>query len=300
MVLPRSFYTVPLPDGRVLELGRRTLIMAVVNVTPDSFADGGVRWDPDVAIADAIQMAADGADIIDIGGESTRPGAPAVSADDEWQRVEPVLAGLRGRIPIPVSIDTYKASVADRALTLGATIVNDISALTYDPDLASVVAARGAAVVLMHNRGRSARMYEHATYADVAAEIVRELGERDRAARDVGIRAERIIVDPGLGFAKRAEHSMAALARLDRLAALNRPLLVGPSRKSFLQAAVGEVPPAGRIWGTAAAVAAAALWGAHIIRVHDVTAMRDVVRVADALRTAAVGRVSHPSRAPDV
>lgn len=274
--------------------------MAVVNVTPDSFADGGVRWDPDLAVADAIQMAADGADIIDIGGESTRPGAPAVSADDEWQRVEPVLAGLRGRLLIPVSIDTYKASVADRALKLGATIVNDISALTYDPDLASVVAARRAAIVLMHHRGRSARMYEYATYGDVAAEIVRELGERDRAARDAGIPGERIIVDPGLGFAKRAEQSMAALARLDQLAALNRPLLVGPSRKSFLQAAIGDVPPAGRLWGTAAAVAAAALWGAHIVRVHDVAAMRDVVRVADALRTAAVGDGPHPARAPDV
>ncbi len=274
--------------------------MAVVNVTPDSFADGGVRWDPEVAVADAIQMATDGADIIDVGGESTRPGAPAVSADDEWQRVEPVLAGLRGRIPIPVSIDTYKASVAERALSLGATIVNDISALTYEPELASVVAAGGAAVVLMHNRGRSARMYEHAVYDDVAAEIARELAERDRAARDAGIPADRIILDPGLGFAKRAQHSLAALAGLERLAALDRPLLVGPSRKSFLQAAVGDVPPAGRLGGTAAAVAAAVLWGAHIVRVHDVAAMRDVVRVADALRTTAGAPVRREAGVPDV
>jgi dihydropteroate synthase len=242
--------------------------------------------DPEVAIAEALRLEADGADLVDVGGESTRPGAAPVSADEEWRRLQPVLAGLRGRLSVPISIDTYKAEIADRALAMGATIVNDISALTYDPDLGPVVARRRAAVVLMHNRGRSSRMYEQAAYGDVAADVLRELAARDRAARDAGIAPERIIVDPGIGFAKRAEHSMAALAGLPRLAALGRPLLVGSSRKSFLQAALGEVPPAERAWGTAAAVTASVLWGAHVVRVHDLPAMRDVVRVADALGAA--------------
>ncbi len=263
--------------------------MAVINVTPDSFSDGGVRVDPEVAIGDALRMAAEGADIVDIGGESTRPGAPPLTADEEWRRVGPVLAGLRGRLAIPISIDTYKAEIAERAIELGAVIVNDISALTYDPAIASVVRTHRAAVVLMHNRGRSARMYARAEYRDVAEEVVRELAERDRAAREAGIAAERIIVDPGLGFAKRAEHSLAALVGLARLAGLGRPILVGPSRKSFLQAALGDVPPAGRLWGTAAAVTASVLWGAHVVRVHDPAAMRDVVRVADTIRSAAGG-----------
>ncbi len=292
--MSRARYTLPLPDGRTLDLGRRTLIMGVLNITPDSFSDGGERLDPDEAIAAALRMAADGADIVDVGGESTRPGAPPVSADDEWRRLEPVLAGLRGRLSVPISVDTYKAAVADRALALGATIVNDVSGLTYDPHLAAVVVARRAAVILMHTRGRSAHMYEKAAYDDVVADVVRELGERDRNAREAGIPAERIVVDPGIGFAKRAEQSMAVIAGLERLASLGRPILVGPSRKSFLDAALGPGTPASRQWGTAAAVTASVLWGAHIVRVHDVAAMRDVVRVADALR-AAVG-VSSASR----
>lgn len=288
LIVPRTQYAVPLPDGRVLDLGARTLIMAVVNVTPDSFSDGGVRMDPDAAIADALRMAADGADLVDVGGESTRPGAPPVSADEEWRRIEPVLAGLRGRLPVPISVDTYKAQVADRALALGAAIVNDVSGLTYDPGLAAVVAARQAAVILMHTRGRSAKMYEHADYQNVVDDVWRELADRDRAARAAGIVPERIILDPGLGFAKRADQSMAMLAGLSRLTSLGRPILVGPSRKSFLDTALGPVRPSDRLWGTAAAVTAAVLWGAHVIRVHDVAAMRDVVRVADALRDAAV------------
>ncbi len=273
----------PLPDGRRLDLGVRTLVMGIVNVTPDSFADAGERFDPDSAVAGALQMARDGADLIDIGGESTRPGAAPLPADEELRRVAPVLAGLRGRLDLPISIDTYKAEVAERALDLGATIVNDISALTYDPALAGVVARRRAAVILMHTRGRSDRMYNLARYDDVAGEIGRELQERLEAAEAAGIPRERIMLDPGLGFAKRAEHSFEALARLPELAALGRPLLVGPSRKSFLKATLGDVPPAARVWGTAAAVAAAVLLGAHVVRVHDVAGMRQVVRTADAL-----------------
>jgi dihydropteroate synthase len=281
---PPSPMFIRFPDDRALELGARTLVMGIVNVTPDSFVDGGMRLDPDVAIAGAVKMVEDGADLIDIGGESTRPGAPEVSTDEELRRISPVLEGLRGRVNVPVSIDTYKAAVAERALDLGAVIVNDISALTYDPDLAAVVARRRAAVVLMHNRGRSADMYAQARYTDVAGEIVRELGERVRAAEAAGIARDAIIVDPGLGFAKRAEHTFEALAQLSSLAALGRPILCGPSRKSFLRAALGDVPARERLWGSAAAVTAAVLFGAHIVRVHDVTEMVQVIRVADRLR----------------
>jgi len=255
--------------------------MGVVNVTPDSFADGGERFDPDRAIADAVQMVADGADIIDIGGESTRPGADPLPADEEWRRVGPVIEGIRARVDAPISIDTYKAVVADRALDLGAAIVNDISALTYDPAIAGVVARRGAAVVLMHNRGRSRDMYAEAVYSNVLADIARELVERAHAAEAAGIGRDRIILDPGLGFAKRAEHSLTALAGLDRLAEFGYPILSGPSRKSFLTSGLGNVPPRERVWGTAAAVTASVLLGAHIVRVHDVKEMVQVVRVAD-------------------
>ena len=277
----RPLFSIPLPNGSTLELGRRTLVMAIVNVTPDSFADGGLRFDPDVAIADALQMVADGADILDIGGESTRPGAAPLPVEEELRRVEPVLEGLRGRAAVPISIDTYKAAVAERALDLGATIVNDISALTYDPELAGVAARRKAAVILMHNRGRSREMYELATYDDPAVDVRRELHTRLQSAIASGIDAGRIILDPGFGFAKRAEHSIAVLAQLGKLAALGRPILAGPSRKSFLQASIGERQPPDRVWATAAAVAASIMHGAHIVRVHDVRPMVDVVRTTD-------------------
>jgi dihydropteroate synthase len=284
----RPTFTIPLPGNRVLELGRRTLVMAIVNVTPDSFADGGTRVDPDVAVRDALELVEQGADILDIGGESTRPGAPPLSAAEELERVLPVLEGLRGRVDVPISIDTYKAEVARRALDLGATIVNDVSALTYDPPLADVIARRGAAVVLMHNRGRSVDMYQRAIYRHVTGEVVAELRERADAAQAAGIGRERIIVDPGFGFGKRAEHTFAMLAGLPALASLGFPVLAGPSRKSFLKAAIGDVPVAERLWATAAAVTASVLFGAHIVRVHDVAAMTQVVRVADAIAAAAI------------
>ena len=258
--------------------------MAVVNVTPDSFADAGLRFDPATAVADAIRMVEAGADLLDIGGESTRPGAEAVPADEELRRVLPVLEGLRGRVDVPLSIDTYKAEVADRALELGADIVNDVSGLSYDAELAGVVARRRAAIVLMHNRGRSSEMYRLATYGDVAREVMAELGEALQRAEAGGIARDRVVVDPGLGFAKRAAHTLELLARLGELTALARPILVGPSRKSFLKAALGDVPPGARVWGTAAAVTTAVLLGAHIVRVHDVAEMVQVVKVADAIR----------------
>ena len=258
--------------------------MAIVNVTPDSFADGGERFDPDVAIADAVKMVEQGADIIDIGGESTRPGAAPMAAADELARVLPVIEGVRRHVDAPISIDTYKASVAAWAIEAGASIVNDISALTYDANLADVVRRTGVPVILMHTRGRSADMYARAVYEDVARDVRDELRARVDAAVAAGIDHSKIIVDPGLGFAKRAEHSMAALAGLPVLAELGLPILAGPSRKSFLTAGLGERAPHDRVWGTAAAVTASVLLGAHIVRVHDVAEMVDVVRVADQIR----------------
>jgi len=261
--------------------------MAIVNVTPDSFSDGGARLDPDIAVSDALRFVADGADLLDIGGESTRPGAPPVEADEEWRRIAPVLEGLRGRVSVPVSVDTSKASVAERALALGATIVNDVSGLSREPALAGVVARARAAVVLMHSRGTSSDMYSAATYTRAIDDVRAELAGCDRVARDAGIAPERIILDPGLGFAKRARHTWAVLAGMPALASLGRPLLSGPSRKSFLEAAIGDRPPRGRVFATAAAVTASVLFGAHIVRVHDVAEMVDVVRAADQLMAAA-------------
>lgn len=282
--MTRRTFRIPLPSGLVLTLGERTLVMAIVNVTPDSFSDGGQHFEPDRAIADAIHMVQDGADILDIGGESTRPGAVPLPAEEEWARVGPVLEGLRGRVSVPISIDTYKAEIAERAIALGATIVNDVTALAADPQMASTVARHGVAAVLMHHRGRSEAMYDRAVYRDVVREVRDELAARLAVAEAAGVSRDKLIIDPGFGFAKRAEQSMAALAGMPALAELGVPILSGPSRKSFLQSALGPREPADRVWGTAAAVAASIWLGAHIVRVHDVKAMVDVVRVTDALR----------------
>jgi dihydropteroate synthase len=279
----RAIFNVPLLHGQILRLGERTLVMAIINVTPDSFSDGGERRDPGVAVRDALRMVDEGADLLDIGGESTRPGAAPLDLEEEWRRVGPVLEGLRGRVKVPISIDTYKAGIARRALDTGATIVNDISAFTFDPLMSAVVAESGAAAILMHNRGRSAAMYERAQYGDVVAEVRVELGERITAAEAAGIPRSRLMIDPGLGFAKQPAQTMAMIAGLAELAALGCPVVSGPSRKSFLQAAIGERTPERRVWGTAAAVAASIWLGAHIVRVHDVAAMVDVARVTDAL-----------------
>jgi dihydropteroate synthase len=277
----RARFSLPLPNRVPLELGERTLVMGIINVTPDSFADGGARFDPERAVADGLQMVADGADILDVGGESTRPGADALPEAEELRRVLPVVERLARESVVPVSIDTYKASVAEAALARGAAIVNDISGLLYDERLGTVTAAAGAAIVLMHTRGRSRDMYKDAVYEDVIAEISGELAAAIARAAAAGIPRTSIVVDPGLGFAKKAEHTWAAIARLDRLASLGCPVLVGPSRKSYLRTAVGDRPPAERDWGTAAAVTACVLGGAHIVRVHAVREMVDVVRGAD-------------------
>ena len=259
--------------------------MGILNVTPDSFADPLSLHDPADAVAAALRMEADGADLIDVGGESTRPGADAISSDEELSRVLPVLRALHGRLKLPISIDTYKADVARAACSAGATLVNDVSGLQRDPALAQVVAESGAALILMHSRGSSKTMYAEAAYDDVVAAVIEELRDSERLAVEAGVPLERIIVDPGVGFAKRASHSYGVLARLPELAAaLDRPVLVGPSRKSFLREAVGGRPASERDWGTAAAVTAAVLGGAHIVRVHAVAEMVQVVRVAEEVR----------------
>jgi dihydropteroate synthase len=282
---PRPSYTVPLPGRPPLELGDRTVVMGILNVTPDSFADGGLYLDVDRAVARACEMVEQGAGIIDVGGESTRPGAAALPEDEELARVLPVIDRLASRgVAVPISVDTYKAAVARAAMQRGATIINDVSGLQYDPRIAAVAAETGAALILMHNRGRSKEMYREAAYEDVMGEVCAELGAAMQQAIDAGVRRESIVLDPGLGFAKRAEHTYTALADFDRLVGLDRPILSGPSRKSYLRAALGEHPADQRDWGTAAAVTASILQGAHIIRVHNVPAMRDVATVADRIR----------------
>jgi dihydropteroate synthase len=261
--------------------------MGILNITPDSFAEPSSRAAAGDAIARARQMEADGADILDIGGESTRPGSTPVDAGEELARVVPVLEELGRTLRIPISIDTYKPEVARTALSLGASIVNDVTGLQAGPALAAVAANAGAALVLMHMRGRPATMYAEAEYGDVVAEVVNELRASMAAAEAGGLSKDAIVLDPGIGFAKRAAHSYGVLARIAEIAAATeRPLLVGPSRKSFMREALGDVPPPERDWGTAAAVTAAVLSGAHILRVHAVGAMRQVVRVAEEIRRA--------------
>jgi dihydropteroate synthase len=285
IVCPRRIFTVPLAHAGALRLGDRCLVMGVLNITPDSFADTGSRLDPAAAVDAALRMEAEGADLIDVGGESTRPGAEPVAADLELARILPVLTAIRNRMRIPISIDTYKAAVARAALDAGAAIVNDVGGHGHQPELARVVAQAGAVLVLMHTRGTPKTMSSEAVYKDVVAEVTAELRQRMQSARDAGVTIDRLIVDPGLGFAKLPSHSYGVLAGLSEIAsALDRPVLVGPSRKSFLRDALGGRPAPERDWGTAAAVAAAVLGGAHIVRVHAVAEMAQVVRVAEEIR----------------
>jgi len=284
---PRRPFSVPIPGRAPLVLGPRTLVMGVINVTPDSFSDGGRALDPAQAVDIAQAMQAAGADLIDVGGESTRPGAEPVAAAQELARVMPVLKALAARIDIPISIDTYKAEVAAAALDEGAAIVNDISAFEYDSNMGRLVAARGVPVILMHTRGRPQDMYAHADYGDVVEEVIADLQRSILRAEDSGVSRTQLMVDPGIGFAKKASHSVAVLAGIERVAGLGLPVVIGPSRKSFLTSATGPLQAADRDWATTAAVTAAILGGAHIVRVHAVDNMVHVVRVADSLRFAA-------------
>jgi dihydropteroate synthase len=265
---------------------RRTYLMGVVNVTPDSFSDGGAFLDPAVAVAHGRRLVAEGADLVDVGGESTRPGAEPVPAAEERARVVPVVRALRDVATI--AVDTYKAEVAAAALAEGAEIVNDISGGTLDPALFPTVATHGAVVVVGHLRAQPKQMQAHARYTDVVREVLDELSTRVAAARAAGVARERIWIDPGLGFAKTAEHNLEILARLGEFRALGCPIVVGASRKSFVGALTGREVGA-RELGTAAANAAAVLGGANVVRVHDVAAQRDAVVVADAIAHAPRG-----------
>lgn len=258
--------------------------MGIINVTPDSFSDGGAALDPQRARDLAQAMESAGADLIDLGAESTRPGATPVGGVEELARLLPALEAIAPAVSIPISVDSYKADVALAALDCGASIVNDISAFEYDPQLGRLVAARGVPAILMHTRGRPEDMYAHASYDDVVRDVRNDLQRVVDRAIGLGVMKDRLIVDPGIGFAKRAEQSMAVLADLPALAELGLPILVGPSRKSFLTAVTGPMPVAERDWPTAAAVTAAVLGGAHIVRVHNVEKMVPVVKVAEALR----------------
>ena len=283
---PRRRFTIPLKGGRSLVLGEWTLVMGIINVTPDSFSDGGRLLDPQAAIDAGIRMVEDGADLLDVGGESTRPGAQPTPEDEEKRRILPVIEGLAARVQVPISVDTYKASTADAALSAGASLVNDVSGLRYEPDLAAVVARHGVPIVLMHTRGRSRDMYAQAVYSEVVDEVLDEVRESMAFAAGAGIPREHMLVDPGLGFAKEAPHSFEVLARLHQFAELGRPIVIGPSRKTFLtKVMVRRDGDAGaRDWATSAAVTAAVLYGAHIVRVHAVRELVEAVRVADEIR----------------
>jgi dihydropteroate synthase len=272
--------------GRVYDFSSRTHLMGILNVTPDSFSDGGRFFDFDRAVARGREMAAQGADILDIGGESTRPGADAVSEEEEIRRVVPVIERLREELEIPLSIDTYKSDVARAALKAGACIVNDISGLTYDPKMIDVAREHEATVILMHILGTPKTMQLNPTYKDVVVEVRDFLEKQSSMARSGGI--SQIIVDPGVGFGKDLGHNLELIRHLGAFTRLGFPVLVGPSRKSFI-GKILNLTVDQRLEGTAAAVTACILRGANIIRVHDVKEMKRVALVADALKTAEAG-----------
>jgi dihydropteroate synthase len=259
--------------------------MGILNVTPDSFSDGGLFRKPEEAVLHGVRMAEEGADILDIGGESTRPGSKSVSLDEELRRVLPVVEGLAGRVKVPLSIDTTKSQVAERALQAGASMVNDTSGLTDDLQTASVAARHGAALVLMHRKGQPKVMQEDPRYDDLIGEIASFLKASARKAKEAGVGEDQIIIDPGLGFGKTLEHNLYLLKHLSELSVLGKPILIGPSRKSFI-GKILNLPVEDRMEGTAAAVTAAVLNGAALVRVHDVKEMVRVIRVADAIRRA--------------
>ncbi len=287
---PRKKFRLKLRSG-TLVLGQRTLVMGVLNVTPDSFSDGGKYHQPELAIERALAMEMAGADLLDIGGESTRPGSEAPSASQELDRILPVLEGLRGRLKIPVSVDTRRSAVAELAIRAGAEIINDVSGLKHDARIAEIAAKYGVPLILMHMRREPGTMQRGPFARDVLKDVARGLRESVAKAHKAGVAKSQIILDPGIGFGKSHSQNYELLQKLPLLAALGYPLLVGTSRKGFLGATLARdgkpAPPEERIWGTAATVTASILGGAHIVRVHDVAEMVQVARVADC--------VAHPA-----
>jgi dihydropteroate synthase len=271
--------------------------MGIVNVTPDSFADGGRYLEPDAARARARALAAEGADLVDLGAESTRPGAPPLSAAEELDRLLPALERVLADVPVPVSVDTAKPEVAEAALARGAHAVNDVTALAAGPEVARLCARHGAGLVLMHMRGTPATMQDDPRYHDLVGEVRDHLAAAAARAREAGLPADAICLDPGIGFGKTAAHNYALVTAIAPLAALGYPVLLGPSRKTFLGAVLG-LPPAERLEGTLAACAAAVLAGVHVLRVHDVEPVRRAVRVAEALRQHRTGAPPGATGAP--
>ena len=278
----RKRFRLKLPS-RTLALGERTLIMGVLNVTPDSFSDGGLHFDGDAAVARAFEMERQGADIIDIGAESTRPGSEGIPAEEELRRILPVLTKLQGKLRIPVSVDTSKAEVAEAAARAGAEIVNDVTGLRNDARIAEVVRRHKLGLIVMHMRGTPRTMQKGRFAREVMHDVAAGLRRSIAVARRAGIAQSQILVDPGIGFGKSYPQNYELLARLPELARLGYPLVLGASRKGFIGRALGGVPVAERAWGTAATVAASILGGAHIVRVHGVAEMVQVARVTDAI-----------------
>lgn len=266
------------------DFSKRTYIMGILNVTPDSFSDGGLFFHKDDAVEMALKMQDDGADIIDIGGESTRPGAKNISAREEIRRVVPVIKALAGKIKIPISIDTYKASVAEEAVAAGASIINDISGLRFDRRMPKLAARYKVPVVIMHIKGTPRNMQRNPEYRALIPEITDYLCEGIEIARDAGVSDDMIIIDPGIGFGKTVEHNLEIIKRLDDFTGFEKPILLGHSRKSFIGKILNDVPVTERLEGTAAAAAVGIFNGANIIRVHDVREMVRAARIADAIK----------------
>jgi dihydropteroate synthase len=266
---------------RTLALGERTLLMGVLNVTPDSFSDGGLYLEMEAAVRHALALEQAGADILDIGGESTRPGAEPTSPQVEMERVLPVLEKLRGRVKIPISIDTRRAEVAEAAARAGAEIVNDVSALRDDPEMADVACRHKLPVILMHMRGTPKTMQKRPFARNVVRDVRTGLESAIRRAVDAGVERRQLLIDPGIGFGKSFQQNFELLARLWEFAEIGLPVVVGTSRKMFVGKALGGAVANARVWGTAATVTAAVLGGAHIVRVHDVREMAQVAKVAD-------------------
>jgi|SRR6476620_6887658 len=277
-----------LPSGRVtlrggvLSLAERVHVMGILNVTPDSFSDGGRYVDADAACAHAMAMIEQGADLLDIGAESSKPGAVAIDEEEERRRLLPIVRELCRRTTIPLSIDTTKAAIAEEALDAGAALINDISALRFDPRMASVVARSGAGVILMHMQGTPATMQRTASYTYVVEDVRAFLAARLEVAQQAGIPRDRILLDPGIGFGKNCEHNVTLLNHLDAFQTLGRPIVVGVSRKAFLGKILGRTIDE-RLMGTAGAVAVAIMKGARVVRVHDVAPIRDVVKIVEAI-----------------
>ncbi len=269
--------------GKILDLSSRTHIMGILNVTPDSFSDGGLYNDPAKAVERAREMAAAGADIIDIGGESTRPGAEPLSEEEELHRIIPIIEHLVAELTVPISVDTYKATVAKKALKAGASIVNDISGLHFSPDMAKTAADYGAAVVIMHIKGTPRDMQQNPVYDDVVVDVMSYLEEGIAIAVKAGVDREKILIDPGIGFGKTLEHNLTLLNRLDEFRSLGRPIVLGTSRKKFIGTILGIPVPEQRIDGTAPTLALGIERGASVVRVHDVARMTQVVRMTDAV-----------------